>query len=198
MTAFFSSVDDGSELGSPGFHAVVGRIDRKAKSYDVNASIVLDGKRYIVDPVDEIIDLTCTPEMLGLTFHENVLEVVKRYSYTKTSYQGSGSYSGGYGYGPGYHGGRDYANDKPDPKPHVSQYQEKPKPPGPREGSVGLSPNKNIKSAQVAAACERASLIMDRLIADPDGFTALKVLLQDKYKLSFEHKTATEAPPLGA
>tara|TARA_R100001244_G_scaffold25113_5_gene25718 strand:- start:4303 stop:5754 length:1452 start_codon:yes stop_codon:yes gene_type:complete len=95
MGAFFSSTDDESELGVPGMHIVVGKIDNKKGEYCPKASIVLRGERKEID-IDDVVDTT----PFSAEFHKNCLELVteKSYSYNTTPYSSNryGSYNGGY------------------------------------------------------------------------------------------------------
>lgn len=54
MGAFFSGTDDHSELHQPGMHIVVGRIT--PDTYEVIASIVLDGRRFKL-PIYDVVDV---------------------------------------------------------------------------------------------------------------------------------------------
>jgi hypothetical protein len=183
MAAFFSSTDDSSELSSPGFHAVVGNIDRKAKRYEVTASIVLSKKRYIIEPPDHVVDLTSTPEMVDLTFHPEVLTVVKKYEY-KSQSSVSRSYPGAGGYdnwgGMGYQSKPETPTKELGPSRDWSKSRDES---SPRKGVIALSPNEQLRKGQIEAACARLGLIMDRLLMDKEGAYALAELLLKKYKL---------------
>lgn len=88
MGAFFSSTDDKNELGVPGLHIVVGCIDIKDKTYEAKASIVLKGKRYIVDP-----DLVIETDPDEKPFHANVRNYISREGYYAGSAYSSASSS---------------------------------------------------------------------------------------------------------
>lgn len=76
MGAFFSSVDDKSELNVPGMHIVVGHIDHKKQTYEWAASIVLQGMRKLVE-LKDVVDIDHT---VGATFHPKVLDYVEKIS----------------------------------------------------------------------------------------------------------------------
>lgn len=71
MDAFYSSVDDKSELTVPGVHIVVGNIDHEKMQYSYKASIVLQKLRKEVD-LDKVVDAT----PLELEFHPDVLDYI--------------------------------------------------------------------------------------------------------------------------
>jgi len=73
MEAFFSSTDDKSELGVPGLHIVVGRVNQERRTYEFKASIVLRKQRKDV-AFRDVVDHTPMP---GVTYHTNVLEHIK-------------------------------------------------------------------------------------------------------------------------
>jgi hypothetical protein len=192
MSAFFSGIDDASELGSPGFHAVVGSIDRKEKSYEVTASIVLDKKRYIIEPYDTIIDGSSGPEYLDVTFHPNVLTVVSKYQYS------------GYG-GSSWHGGSTGGGSSTYRDPLLPGYTSYPdksdKADSPRLGPTGLSENTQARATQIAAACSRVEILFTRLMSEVDGLEALQALMKAKYGLELKapetekkDKAETKAP----
>jgi hypothetical protein len=98
MPTFFSSTDDKYELGDPGIHIVVGAIDLKTRKYQLSASVVSGGRRFLV-PYGSIIDTTPIENCL---FHDNVLKYVdytppkpvykntpktNTYNYNKSTYQ---------------------------------------------------------------------------------------------------------------
>ena len=58
MDAFFSGTDDKFELGDPGLHIVVGKIDVETKSYSLCASITANHRRFLIDP-DLVTDIHC-------------------------------------------------------------------------------------------------------------------------------------------
>jgi hypothetical protein len=72
MPTFFSSTDDKYELGDPGIHIVVGAIDLKTRKYQLSASVVSSGRRFLV-PYGSIIDTTPVD---NCTFNNNVLKYV--------------------------------------------------------------------------------------------------------------------------
>lgn len=71
MGAFFSHTDDENELGVPGLHIVVGRIDQDDMTYEYKASIVLRKMRKTID-LTEVVDHKGKEH----TFHENVLKYI--------------------------------------------------------------------------------------------------------------------------
>lgn len=71
MGAFFSGVDDNSELTCPGFHAVIGNIDHAKKQYTFASSIVLRKMRKKVE-LDEVVDITAVES----EFHPDVLDYI--------------------------------------------------------------------------------------------------------------------------
>ena len=73
MEAFFSGTDDQYELGDPGLHIVVGNINLKDLSYDLEASVTANHRRFAV-PGEKVVDLTSHPTA---TYHKNVLDVIK-------------------------------------------------------------------------------------------------------------------------
>lgn len=86
MSAFWSTIDDSSEIPDPGVHITVGSIDTKRRQYDYCWSITANHTRYkfkwredqhiIADPLTE------NPELPG--FHKNCLKYIKNednYSY---------------------------------------------------------------------------------------------------------------------
>lgn len=59
MGAFFSSTDDKYELGDPGLHIVVGKIDINTGQHEVCASVTANQRRFLLDPfsfIPETID----------------------------------------------------------------------------------------------------------------------------------------------
>lgn len=50
MGAFFSGTDDKYELGDPGLHIVVGKIDVNTGTYELAASITANMRRFLIDP----------------------------------------------------------------------------------------------------------------------------------------------------
>lgn len=71
MDAFFSSIDDKSELSIPGLHIVIGNIDHDKMTYTHRSSIVMQKKRRIIR-LEDVVDVT----PVNLPFHENVLDFV--------------------------------------------------------------------------------------------------------------------------
>lgn len=131
MPAFFSGIDDSSELGVPGLHCVLGackkertpgrrghrRRRRRADAhatvrYDIAPSICLRGKRYrdllTADGVRPMLasDLIEVENLAGpyasRTFHPNVLTVVSKYVPQPTTYT-----QGTYQYPPGIRDSRE-------------------------------------------------------------------------------------------
>ena len=104
MGAFFSAVDDGNELGDPGLHITIGRInaDPKVMSYELVASVTADRRRYRL-PYEQFVDTT----PIKATYHPKVLEWVKAErppattipSYYNGSNYGGNGYYGRYGAG---------------------------------------------------------------------------------------------------
>lgn len=74
MNAFYSSIDDRSELNVPGLHVVVGKINEKANSYEYVSSIVVQKMRKTID-LDEVVD-TSADDLIE-DFHPKVLDYVK-------------------------------------------------------------------------------------------------------------------------
>lgn len=72
MDAFFSFIDDKSELTVPGMHIVIGNIDHAKMEYSYQASIVLRKLRKDVE-LDKVVDIN---HELELEFHEDVLEYI--------------------------------------------------------------------------------------------------------------------------
>lgn len=72
MDAFFSSIDDKSELTVPGMHIVIGNIDQTKMEYSYQASIVLRKLRKDID-LDKVVAVN---HELELEFHEDVLEYI--------------------------------------------------------------------------------------------------------------------------
>ena len=77
MHAFFSGTDDKFELGVPGLHIVVGKIDHKEMSYTFEASVVLRENRKIVD-IDDYVDMDPENAKEDSTFHVDCLKVISR------------------------------------------------------------------------------------------------------------------------
>lgn len=72
MNAFFSGTDDKYELGDPGIHIVVGSIRPKELKYEIAASVVGNGRRFIVS-YEQLIDAT---PVSNQEFNQKVLEYV--------------------------------------------------------------------------------------------------------------------------
>jgi hypothetical protein len=72
MAAFFSGVDDKYELGDPGIHLTVGKINTKTMKYEIAASVTGNNRRFKLH-YDKLIDAT---PVEGITFHENVIKYV--------------------------------------------------------------------------------------------------------------------------
>lgn len=81
MSAFFSGVDDSTELGDPGMHVVVGDIDINKMQYDLKASVTAHRRRYLID-YKKVIDTT----PLTTDFHKSVLDIVAEVSLRPYSY----------------------------------------------------------------------------------------------------------------
>lgn len=77
MPAFFSSIDDASELNVPGLHIVVGEIDHRKMEYSHVASIVHQKQRKNLE-IEEVVDVTPVEN----PFHPKVLDYVKAVSQT--------------------------------------------------------------------------------------------------------------------
>jgi hypothetical protein len=71
MGAFFSSVDNTSELTCPGFHVVIGNINHKDKQYTFASSIVLRKMRKNID-LEEVVDTAAVEN----EFHQDVLDYI--------------------------------------------------------------------------------------------------------------------------
>ena len=76
MDAFFSSTDDQYELGDPGIHIVVGRIDLHKKEYTPKASVTANNRRFDLD-TDSLVCLNSSPgdEYAG-SYHSSVLDII--------------------------------------------------------------------------------------------------------------------------
>lgn len=72
MDAFFSSIDDKSELTVPGLHIVVGNIDHDKLEYSYQASVVLRKMRKDI----ELEQAVAVNSGLELEFHEDVLDYI--------------------------------------------------------------------------------------------------------------------------
>ena len=71
MEAFFSSVDDRSELTVPGLHIVVGAIDHDKGTYHNEASVVLKRMRKVVK-LAEVVDI----KIEQIDFHPDVIDYI--------------------------------------------------------------------------------------------------------------------------
>lgn len=88
MPPFFSPEDNASELTDPGIHLTVGEINLQTKIYKIEASVVGDKRRFLVN-YHHLVDATFQK---GITFHENVLKYVDYTSpvhkaYSTSNYQ---------------------------------------------------------------------------------------------------------------
>jgi len=83
MGAFFSAVDDKYELGDPGIHLTVGRIDTKTMRYEIAASVTGNNRRFKLH-YDNLIDAT---PVEGVTFHEDVIKYVDYTTPVTYTYQ---------------------------------------------------------------------------------------------------------------
>jgi hypothetical protein len=72
MGTTFSSRDDSFELGDPGFHIIVGNVSLTKNNYQINASIVGNGRRFLI-PYDKLLDATPISEV---DFHPDVLDYI--------------------------------------------------------------------------------------------------------------------------
>ena len=72
MKAYFSSVDDTSELNDPGIHLTIGEIDTEKRTYQIAASVVGNKRRFRVN-YKYLIDTE--PDETS-NFHPNVLEYI--------------------------------------------------------------------------------------------------------------------------
>jgi hypothetical protein len=72
MSAFFSGTDDNYELGDPGIHLVVGGIKVQERRYEIAASVVGNGRRFILH-YDNLVNAT---PVEGVTFHPKVVDYV--------------------------------------------------------------------------------------------------------------------------
>jgi hypothetical protein len=163
MAAFFSQTDDNSELSSPGFHCVLGKIRRDKMKYELSASIVLDKKRYIIEPAALIIDLT---PVRDVTFHPSVMDMIdkKVYAAAKAEYTPpTTSYVA--------------------PKTSYSESwreresREAREFKGRKGGIPLLSDNDKIRKGQLQAVGGRLKAILDRMVPDKDGLALLSDIL---------------------
>ena len=72
MGAFFSGTDDKYELGDPGLHIVVGKIDVTTGTYDLCASITANMRRFLIQPSD-VVDYTTQS---SFTYDPKCLDVI--------------------------------------------------------------------------------------------------------------------------
>lgn len=87
MAAFFSGTDDKYELGDPGIHLVVGGIKAESRKYEIAASVVGGGRRFVMH-YDNLIDATPVESVI---FHPKVIDYVDYTSpivSTYTQYKG--------------------------------------------------------------------------------------------------------------
>jgi len=74
MDAFFSGTDDQYELGDPGLHIVVGKINVTNNEYVLEASVTANKRRFIIDPND-VVELDSDTAQTA-TYHPAVLDVI--------------------------------------------------------------------------------------------------------------------------
>ena len=74
MEAFFSGTDDQYELGDPGLHIVVGKINVTTNAYELEASVTANKRRFIIDP-HSVVELNSDTAETS-TYHPNVLNVI--------------------------------------------------------------------------------------------------------------------------
>lgn len=79
MGAYPSATDDSSELGVPGLHVIVGKMN--SKTYSPYTSVVQQKTRYKVE-CDSVIDSTARS---GFKHHPSVMEMVTERTYTYVS-----------------------------------------------------------------------------------------------------------------
>ena len=72
MDAFFSGTDDKYELGDPGLHIVVGKIDVNTGAYELCASVTANRRRFLIEPGD-VVHLDDDTQ---LTYHPASLDVI--------------------------------------------------------------------------------------------------------------------------
>jgi hypothetical protein len=193
MSAFFSQTDDNSELGCPGFHAVVGKLDRKTSEYEVATSIVLDKKRFMIEESDKLIDLD--PKGGVVDFHKNVLDVISTVNPKPiaqvTSHKAElGKAAFGLGDFP------DSADAARRSQQHATKEPKEPLPLKPyeehkirqaRQGTVFLSDNKTVRVGQIKSALKRMTQTIKVLMSDTDGMTEVMDQLE-KLGLKVEFK----------
>jgi hypothetical protein len=178
MSAFFSQTDDNSELGCPGFHAVVGKLDRKTSEYEIATSIVLDKRRFMIEESDKLVDLD--PKGGLVDFHKNVLDVISTVNPTKvvssvaTSHRAElGRAAFGLGDFPNSADAvrRTEENAKKATEIRPLKPFEEHKIRQARQGTVFLSDNKTVKTGQIKSAVKRMAHTMKVLMSDADGLT---------------------------
>ena len=76
MDAFFSSTDDKYELGDPGMHIVVGRIDVNKPEYTPKASVVANNRRFDVEAEDLICLEETEADAYTTSYHPSVLDII--------------------------------------------------------------------------------------------------------------------------
>jgi len=81
MSAFHSSVDDNDERNFDGLHITVGRVDEF--NLDISCSIVVNGKRFIVSPLNYIEGITIVPSSMQLESACRYQLNVPLYQYNK-------------------------------------------------------------------------------------------------------------------
>jgi hypothetical protein len=74
MGAFFSGTDDRDERAIPGFHLVIGNIDKTKNTYSSKGRIV-DNREFHACKVTDFVD-TSTKDAHKGTFHQSVLDVI--------------------------------------------------------------------------------------------------------------------------
>lgn len=76
MDAFFSGTDDKYELGDPGMHIVVGRIDVNKLDYVLKASVVANNRRFDVEADNLICIAATSTDVFTTSYHPSVLEII--------------------------------------------------------------------------------------------------------------------------
>ena len=61
MDAFFSGTDDKYELGDPGLHIVVGKINTQTGDHELCASVTANMRRFLIDPED-VLTMECSTD----------------------------------------------------------------------------------------------------------------------------------------
>ena len=80
MDVFFSGTDDKYELGDPGLHIVVGKINNESRQYSLKASVTAHRRRFEIKARD-VVDLT----PLQVNFHPAARAVVSLPAHTFSS-----------------------------------------------------------------------------------------------------------------